>query len=230
MIKVGVGAFLILISISSSLASASNPHLHEKHMAMREDPATHFGAWVETHAKTYASDVEEMARRLAIWTENLDYIIAYNAKHTSHWLGVNGSMADLTHDEYRKHLGYKGAAKKALQLKSNSKSFKYANVDKSKLPPAIDWRANGAVTPGKKKIKCFDQALLTLASLSLLQSRTKPSVDPAGPSPPRVPWRAPTPSSRASSSPSLSRSSWTATRAMTTAAQAGSWTLPLASS
>ena len=142
---------------------------------MREDPATHFGAWVATHAKSYVADVEEMAHRLVIWTENLDYVISYNQKQTSHWLGMN-SMADLTHDEYHKYLGYKPSSKnQALQLKAKS-NFKYADYDKNKLPPAVDWRASGAVTPGNNlRILLGLDAIMTLISLLPLSLSQKPS-------------------------------------------------------
>ena len=152
--QLALGA-LLLISLSSCLAlSSSRPHdLHESHTTMRSDAATHFRAWVSNHAKSYVDDIEEMGRRLAIWTENLDYVINYNAMHTSHWLGMN-SLADLTSDEYRKLLGYKHADKNlALKLKPST-SFKYANVDKSKIPPSVDWRSSGAVTPVKNQAQC----------------------------------------------------------------------------
>lgn len=64
------------------------PHPHNS-------PNEHFAAWLERHGKEYRSDVAQVAHRFKIWMANLEYVLAYNAKATTHWLGMT-SLADLT--------------------------------------------------------------------------------------------------------------------------------------
>eukprot|EP00195_Chlamydomonas_chlamydogama_P009760 CAMPEP_0202901788 /NCGR_PEP_ID=MMETSP1392-20130828/14680_1 /ASSEMBLY_ACC=CAM_ASM_000868 /TAXON_ID=225041 /ORGANISM="Chlamydomonas chlamydogama, Strain SAG 11-48b" /LENGTH=479 /DNA_ID=CAMNT_0049588403 /DNA_START=184 /DNA_END=1623 /DNA_ORIENTATION=+ len=120
--------------------------------AAKDNPTDHFKSWVVRHSKAYVRDAVEYAKRLAIWIENLEYVLEYNAKHTSHWLGMN-AMADLTHEEYSQHyLGFKHD--KSKRLRSSSSPFKYADVPDGALPASIDWRAKGAVSEVKNQMQC----------------------------------------------------------------------------
>jgi len=56
---------------------------------------THTHTPQERHPKGYMNDLSEVAKRFSIWLANLEYILEYNAKTTTHWLGLN-SLADLT--------------------------------------------------------------------------------------------------------------------------------------
>ena len=108
---------------------------HEAHLlSAKEAPLEHFKEWVSKHGKAYHSDLEEYKKRFSIWLANLEYAVAYNAKHSSHWLGLT-HLADLTSQEYKqRYLGYNFAAKKALNAKAGS--FKYASVSDAGLPPS----------------------------------------------------------------------------------------------
>jgi len=103
------------------------------------------------HRKTYMDDLKEFQRRFRIWSDNLQYIVEHNKKSKSHWLGLN-SMADLSLEEYRQYyLGFNQSLKRDTL---RSTPFRYADVDVSMLPTAIDWREKGAVTDVKNQQQC----------------------------------------------------------------------------
>eukprot|EP00195_Chlamydomonas_chlamydogama_P016889 CAMPEP_0202889940 /NCGR_PEP_ID=MMETSP1392-20130828/475_1 /ASSEMBLY_ACC=CAM_ASM_000868 /TAXON_ID=225041 /ORGANISM="Chlamydomonas chlamydogama, Strain SAG 11-48b" /LENGTH=479 /DNA_ID=CAMNT_0049573391 /DNA_START=8 /DNA_END=1447 /DNA_ORIENTATION=+ len=145
---------LCLCALVISHAAAQSDRLEHMKLlaAAKENPTAHFKDWVALHSKVYVKDDAEYAKRLAIWTDNLDYVLEYNTKHTTHWLGLT-SLADLTHEEYSKHyLGYKYDKNK--RLRSAPSTFKYADVSEGALPASIDWRAKGAVSEVKNQMQC----------------------------------------------------------------------------
>ncbi|KAG1652402.1 hypothetical protein FOA52_004582 [Chlamydomonas sp. UWO 241] len=144
---------LAALALASGVAAQAQPNLREAHMsalaAAQADPASAFVGWVAAHGKAYADDAVEFARRTAIWVENLEYAIQYNARTTTHWLGTN-ALADLTHEEYRSRLGY-SHERRAPRDATSAKPFRYAGVE---VPAAADWRAQGAVSPVKNQGMC----------------------------------------------------------------------------
>lgn len=146
-----VGLVLLALTLASASVERSQ-HLKLLH-TVKENPLEHFKQWVVTHSKSYLNDIEEYKKRFAVWLENLEFVLEYNAKHTTHWLGMN-SLADLSHEEYKaKYLGYKPALRTTLRAR-NTGPFKYANVADDSLPPSIDWRKKGAVTGVKNQQQC----------------------------------------------------------------------------
>jgi len=107
-----------------------------------------FGSFMAKYSKTYDT-VEEYAKRLGIFAENVERVNKMNAEHIliggEAVFGVT-PFSDLTAEEFKKYyLGYKP---------SNS-SKKYVTV-KLEGPPAnaIDWVAKGKVTPVKDQGRC----------------------------------------------------------------------------
>jgi hypothetical protein len=135
------------------LSAEHAAHLKSLH-AMKLNPVEAFGEWVAQHGKTYADDAAERARRFKAWAENLEFVLEYNSKHTTHWLGMN-ALADLTHEEYRdRKLGgfkFTPGAKGLLRGSHRSPGFKYEDVDVDSLPKSVDWREHGAVTEVKNQ-------------------------------------------------------------------------------
>lgn len=152
-------AALLCGASAMDLVTQRNSHMASlAEVANSADKYTHFAAWMTQHGKSYMSDAREMAHRFSVWLENLEYIMSYNQKHTSHWLGLN-SLADLTQAEYsQRYLGFDGTAHKNLKasklLSKAASPFKYADVDAAALPKSVDWRALNAVTEVKNQGKC----------------------------------------------------------------------------
>lgn len=120
----------------------------------KKSPEAIFKQWVLEHAKEYLQDAQEYARRFRIWSENLDFVESYNRKHSSHWLGLN-VHADKTHEEFKEHtFGFNYAEARARESLLKATPFRYADVDESTLPKAIDWRKKGAVSHVKNQAQC----------------------------------------------------------------------------
>nr|QBH22528.1 papain-family protein [Oldenlandia affinis] len=129
--------------------------------------------WISHHDKVYEDEVEK-AKRFTIFKQNVEWIEAFNANGTEGFKLAINQFADLTKDEFRTlRLGY---TRQQPNLSPNSKDhtpFKYANV--SVIPPSIDWRTKGAVTPVKDQGQCgCCWAFSTVAALEgINQIKTK---------------------------------------------------------
>ena len=84
---------LLLVGLAL-LAAAQAASQREQHMAFlkqaEQSPQGHFKAWVAEHAKAYAEDAGEMARRFAVWQDNLKFVLQHNARNDkTYWLGMS---------------------------------------------------------------------------------------------------------------------------------------------
>ncbi|MED6219099.1 hypothetical protein PIB30_032688 [Stylosanthes scabra] len=105
--------------------------------------------WMVQYGKVYKDD-EEKQKRFLIFKKNVEYIESFNAGgDKSYKLGIN-HLTDLSIEELKGSLnGYK----RPNDLVGSKKTpFKYANVDS--VPPSMDWRTKGAVTPVKDQGLC----------------------------------------------------------------------------
>lgn len=104
--------------------------------------------WVQAFQKAYET-VEEYEGRFKVWLDNLNFVTDYNARHSSHWLGMN-VFADLTQEEYRaKALGYRPDLRSQRTLRAAP--FPY---DATVPPKQVDWLKQGAVTEVKNQLLC----------------------------------------------------------------------------
>mmetsp|Transcript_1202 Transcript_1202/g.1757 ORF Transcript_1202/g.1757 Transcript_1202/m.1757 type:complete len:481 (-) Transcript_1202:1112-2554(-) len=152
---------IFLILFCAFLACVSAVHdLRANHRdiisAAVSNPFEEFRNWLDRHGKSYASP-DEFQKRFEIWRSNLEYIVDYNSKTSSHWLHLN-SLADLSHEEYKRgrFLGFNFEKFKELRAQRpfRSSGFKYEDVDVETLPPSIDWRQHNAVTEVKNQEQC----------------------------------------------------------------------------
>jgi KDEL-tailed cysteine endopeptidase len=169
-------ALAALCGLASALGS-SDQLLRQQHTDLlaqaKANPVAAFNDWVARHTKQYANDLATFEARFKVWLDNLDYIVAYNARATSHWLHLN-SLADLTTEEYRSLLGYDAKARQtnALKAPGNTGKFSYADVDEASLPVAIDWRMKNAVAEVKNQGQCGScWAFATTGSVEVRRGR-----------------------------------------------------------
>ena len=100
-----------------------------------------FQDFIAKYEKKYSS--EEYARRRGLFNENLAKIQTHNSKGLSWYLGVT-EFADLSAEEFvaQRTSHYQGAPSLPTPLPVDN------------LPPAVDWQAQGAVTPIKNQGMC----------------------------------------------------------------------------
>jgi len=115
---------------------------------MNQDMQDAFGRFMEKYEKTYHS-IEEYAKRLQIFTDNMERVSAMNAEHVL----INGEavygvtkFSDLSPEEFKEYyLGY---------VPSNAtKTYVDVKVD-GPVANDIDWVSKGAVTPVKDQGRC----------------------------------------------------------------------------
>lgn len=103
--------------------------------------------WMAKHGRIYKSS-EDKEYRLKIFAENLDFIRSFNNNGTrSYKLAIN-RFAEMTNEEFK---AFQTGFSKPLEAPDNS-SFRYANV--TDVPPSMDWRSKGAVSPIKNQGRC----------------------------------------------------------------------------
>ncbi|NP_001312206.1 senescence-specific cysteine protease SAG12-like precursor [Nicotiana tabacum] len=138
--------FFIFLGVWRSQVASSRPINYEASMRARHDQ------WIAHHDKVY-KDLNEKEMRFKIFKENVERIEAFNAgEDKGYKLGVN-KFSDLTNEKFRVlHTGYKRSHPKVMSSSKPKTHFRYANV--TDIPPTMDWRKKGAVTPIKDQKEC----------------------------------------------------------------------------
>jgi C1A family cysteine protease len=106
--------------------------------------AAEFSAWSLHHGKSYTSK-EELVMRKAIYDYNIAKINAHNAKNLS-WTMTPNKFADLTSVEFK--------ARFAGGLRARDRAPAVSGFRGISVPTAVDWVAQGAVTPVKNQGDC----------------------------------------------------------------------------
>ncbi|XP_060195709.1 senescence-specific cysteine protease SAG39-like [Lycium barbarum] len=139
--------FFIVLGLWNSQVASSRPINYEANMRARHEQ------WIARHDKVY-KDLLEKEMRFKIFKENVERIETFNADEDKGYkLGVN-KFTDLTNEEFRVlHTGYKRSSHPKVVSSSKPRThFRYANV--TDIPPTLDWRKKGAVTPIKDQKNC----------------------------------------------------------------------------
>ncbi|XP_064981750.1 oryzain gamma chain-like [Musa acuminata AAA Group] len=111
----------------------------------RTHDALRFARFARRYGKSYGS-AEEILKRFAVFSENLEFIRSTNRKGLPYRLGIN-QFADMTWEEFR--ASRLGAAQNcSATLKGNHRMTDEA------LPETKDWRDDGIVSPVKNQGHC----------------------------------------------------------------------------
>lgn len=108
--------------------------------------------WMAEHGRVYKDELEKK-RRFEVFKANVEYIESANRDVATrkYKLAVN-QFADLTNEEFKAlHHGF--VTSKSANMNSTG-TFKYADTSAAVVPPNLDWRARGAVTPIKDQGQC----------------------------------------------------------------------------
>ncbi|KAM7503341.1 hypothetical protein LguiB_002245 [Lonicera macranthoides] len=134
--------FLSMLFILGALASqAASRSLSEAPMQEKHEQ------WMARYGRVY-KDNGEKNMRLKIFEKNVQHIESFNrANEKPYKLAIN-EFADLTNKEF---VGSRNRFKSHV-CSSATASFKYENV--TAVPPTMDWRKKGAVTPVKDQGQC----------------------------------------------------------------------------
>jgi len=137
-------ASLLMLAIGTSQVLCGP--LDEQNMLTKHEE------WMAQHGRIY-KDMDEKERRYMIFKKNVEWIEAFNkGLDQKYTLNVN-KLADLTNEEYRAMLnGYNMQSSEVVHTSLKATSFRYGNVND--VPPSIDWRQKGAVTPIKDQGSC----------------------------------------------------------------------------
>jgi cathepsin L len=93
------------------------------------------------HTKIYSG--EEDVTRMNIWHKNVKMVEKHNSENHSYTMAIN-KFSDWTEEEFQAYLGYQPRGEK-----TNVKHFQ-----NSATPDAVDFRAEGKVTPPKDQGQC----------------------------------------------------------------------------
>jgi len=128
----------------ATLATASALQTHDFYESK-------FYSWMQEHNIQFKNGAE-FVQRLAIFKENLDYILNHNSKESTYELGLN-QYSHLTQTEFADyfHLG----AVRPPMLRRSSPEVHAAPKDMSSVPSSVDWTTvSNVVTPVKDQGNC----------------------------------------------------------------------------
>lgn len=146
-----LGLLLLLLQILFAAETTART-LYEDSMVQKHEQ------WMDLHGRVY-KDSAEKEKRFKIFMENVEFIEAFNKNESNTYkLGIN-AFSDLTDEEVRaaRHFNKRSYMQNLSVV--GTTSFKYKNV--THVPPHVDWRTKGAVTPIKnqgfcgKFLQCF---------------------------------------------------------------------------
>ncbi|XP_059304051.1 vignain [Lycium ferocissimum] len=143
--------FLVLFSLALLLRLGESFDFHEKELETEEKFWELYERWRSHH--TVSRSLDEKHKRFNVFKANVHYVHKFNKKDKPYKLKLN-KFADMTNHEFRHHYaGSKIKHHRTLFGASRANgTFMYANEDN--VPPSVDWRKKGAVTPVKDQGHC----------------------------------------------------------------------------
>ncbi|KAJ4846843.1 hypothetical protein Tsubulata_030512 [Turnera subulata] len=142
---------LAALALVLVLGIAEGFDFHEKDLSSDDSLWDLYERWRSHH--TVSTSLDEKHKRFNVFKANVKHVHNTNKMDKPYKLKLN-KFADMTNHEFKStYAGSKVKHHRMLRGASQgSGSFMYENVDK--VPPSVDWRKKGAVTPVKDQGQC----------------------------------------------------------------------------
>ncbi|GMJ13710.1 cysteine endopeptidase 1 [Hibiscus trionum] len=142
---------MVVFSLALILSVVEGFDFHEKDLASEDKLWDLYERWRSHH--TVSRSLDEKHRRFNVFKQNVMHVHNTNSQGKPYKLKLN-KFADMTNHEFRNaYAGSKIRHHKMFQGKPRGAgSFMYENVEA--VPPSVDWRKKGAVTPVKDQGQC----------------------------------------------------------------------------
>ncbi|CAN6553174.1 unnamed protein product [Malus baccata var. baccata] len=135
----------ILITLGTLASEATSYTLYQASIAAKHEQ------WIKKHGRVYQDSVEK-ERRFHIFKNNVEFVEKFNSEgNKTYSLRIN-RFSDMTNDEVLRY--YTGYKQPTESTSSADASFTYKSLSLTDVPPSIDWRERGAVTPVKDQGIC----------------------------------------------------------------------------
>ncbi|KAM2557864.1 hypothetical protein TB2_014936 [Malus domestica] len=140
----------LALSLALVIGVSESFDYHEKDLASEENLWDLYERWRSHH--TVSRSLDEKHKRFNVFKENVKHVHNTNKGNKPYKLKLN-KFADMTNHEFRSvYAGSKVKHHRMLRGQRADTGFRYANVES--VPPSVDWRRNGAVTPIKDQGQC----------------------------------------------------------------------------
>lgn len=140
---------LVSLSLALLLGLAQGFDIHDRDLESDENLWELYERWRSHHR--LSTDLREKHKRFNVFKHNVKYIHEFNKKDKPYKLKLN-KFGDLTSFEFKTHYFSKIKHYRTLHGERRPTGFMYQNV--TRVPPSIDWRQKGAVSPIKDQGQC----------------------------------------------------------------------------
>ncbi|KAL8111723.1 hypothetical protein AgCh_019435 [Apium graveolens] len=141
--------FLVVLSLALVVGVAKSIEFSAKDLETDESLWDLYERWRSHH--TVSRDLSEKQTRFNVFKSNVRHIHKVNKMDKPYKLQLN-KFADMTNHEFRNSYGSKVKHYRSLHGSRSKTEFMHENTDN--LPPSVDWRKKGAVTPVKNQGQC----------------------------------------------------------------------------
>lgn len=143
---------LVSLALAMFIGLSEGFDFHEKELESEDRLWELYERWRSHH--TVSRSLDDKQKRFNVFKENVKHVHKVNKMDKPYKLKLI-KFADMTSHEFLNHFaGSKISHHRMLhgKMTSGNGGFMYADADN--VPPSVDWRKKGAVTPVKNQGQC----------------------------------------------------------------------------